>query len=329
MNSVVRIAKQLLVAVSLISGCAVSSGATAKDFPERPVRMVVVDPPGSAVDVVARLLAEKMAVRLKQPVLVENKAGASGTIAANYVAKSQPDGYTILLTGTFTEAIVPFVMSSLPYDYRKDLTPVAEVCRLPFALVTGAASPIKSLKDLPELARQRPQGLTVGGLPRGSGLHLAWERIGERLGVASTYVPYNSSNQLETDAVNGTFDIAIDTIHSARGFIEGGRTKGIAVTGKNRAEVLPNVPTLGESGLTDMEAIVWVGALAPTGVPAQQMAILQSALIDAARNESVTKTLSGLGYVVTGRSGAELADAIRQDRAVYEPLVKRLDIRMN
>ena len=301
----------------------------AEEFPDKPVKIVVVDPPGSAVDTVARLLGEQMAKTLKQNVVVENRPGASGTIAANTVAKAKPDGYTILMTGTFTEGIVPFAMEKLPYDYKKDLVPMAEIVRLPFVLVVPVGSSLKSLQDITAVAKAKPQGLNVGGMPRGSGLHLAWETIAERMNVKSTYVPYTSSSQLETDTVNNSFDLAIDTINSARSFIESGRTRGLAITSKSRSPALTSVPTLEEAGLNGLEAVVWVGALAPAGMPADRFAKLEDAIIKATQVESVVRTLTTIGYTVTGRKGAELAETIRNDRSVYEPLVKRLGIKMN
>ncbi len=312
----------------LLSGLAPTT-AVSQDFPNAPVKIVVVDPPGSAVDTVARILSEPMAKILRQAVVVENRLGASGTIAANTVAKSRPDGYTVLMTGTFTEGIVPFAMDKLPYDYKKDLVPLAEVTRLPFVLVVNASSPLKSLADLPAYMKDKPQGLNVGGMPRGSGLHLAWETIADRMQIKSTYIPYASSPQLQADVVNNQFDLVIDTINSARLFTESGRTRGIAITSKVRSPALPQVPTLEENGLRGLEAIVWVGALAPAGVPADRFATLQNAIIQATQAESAAKALTAIGYVVTGRPGAEMAETIRQDRALFEPMVKRLNIKMN
>lgn len=317
----------IAVVGALVFGSAQPS--MAEGFPDKPVKIVVVDPPGSAVDTVARLLGEQMAKTLKQSVVVENRPGASGTIAANTVAKAKPDGYTILMTGTFTEGIVPFAMEKLPYDYKRDLVPLAEITRLPFVLVVPTGSPLKSLQDITAVAGAKLQGLNVGGMPRGSGLHMAWEMIAERMNVKSIYVPYTSSSQLETDVVNNSFDLAIDTINSARSFIESGRTRGLAITSKSRSPSLPAVPTLEESGLNGLEAIVWVGALAPAGMPAERFAKLEDAIVKATQVDSVLRTLTTIGYTVTGRKGAELAETIRNDRMVYEPLVKRLGIKMN
>jgi tripartite-type tricarboxylate transporter receptor subunit TctC len=303
--------------------------AMAQGFPERPVRLVVVDPPGSAVDIVARLITEHLATKWTQRAVVENRPGASGTIAANQVAKAKPDGYTYLMTGTFTEAIVPFAMPSMPYDYQKDLVPVAEVARLPFVLVSPGDGKLRSLKDVEALAKDKPAGITVGGMPRGSSLHLTWEIIAQQLGIQSVYVAYNGGHQLQGDLVGGQLDIAIDTISSARPFIQNGRTHGMATTSRTRSSALPNVPTLDENGLRNMEVIVWVGVMAPAGTPADRMAAVEQAMIEAAQSDTVRTRLSEFGYIVTGRSGADLAQTIREDRARFEPLVKRLGIKLN
>lgn len=261
--------------------------------------------------------------------VVENRPGVSGTIAANQVAKSKPDGYTYLMTGTFTEAIVPFAMENMPYDYRKDLVPVAEVARLPFVLVSPGGSKLRSLKDVQAFSKAKPNGVTVGGMPRGSSLHLTWEVIAQQLGISSVYVAYNGGHQLQGDLIGGQLDIAIDTISSARPFLQQGRTHGLAMTSRTRSVVLPDVPTLEENGLQGIEVIVWVGVMAPSGTPANRLADVERAMIEAAQSEPAKSRLAEFGYVVTGRTGTELAETIRQDRARFEPLVRRLGLKMN
>lgn len=322
-----RFARKLVVTLAVTFAVAAPVAAQAP-FPDRPVRFVVVDPPGSAVDIVARLLSDQLQNRWKQPVVIENRPGGSGTIAANTVAKSKNDGFTYLLTGTFTEAIVPFAMEQMPYDYRKDLVPVAEISRLPFVLVAPAGSNLRSLNDVAAFAKSQAKGLTVGGMPRGSSLHLTWEVIAQRLGIQSTYVAYPGSNQLQGDLINGQLDIAIDTIGSARGFITGGRTRGLATTSRARSTALPDVPSLEENGISGMEVIVWVAAMAPAGVPADRQAIVEQALIETVRAEPVRGKLAEIGYIPTGAKGAELAETIQRDRARFEPLVRRLGIKM-
>lgn len=253
-----KLIRRVIVALAIVT---LPNIVVAQAFPDRAVRIVVVDPAGSAVDVVTRLLADQLAARWKQTPIIENRPGASGTIAANTVAQAKPDGHTLFMTGTFTEAIVPFAMEKMPYDYRTALVPVAEVARLPFVLVVPSASKLQNLNEVAALAKSQAKGLTVGGLPRGSSLHLTWEIIAEQLRVASTYVPYTSSNQLQTDLVGGNFDIAIDTIGSARGFIQSGRTRGMAMTSSTHSAALPGVPTLGEAGVNNLEVIVWSGDL--------------------------------------------------------------------
>lgn len=291
--------------------------AFSQTFPDRPVRFVVVDSSGAAVDIVARLLSEQLGGKWPQRVVVENRPGASGTIAANLVAKAKPDGYTY-----------PYAMQLLPYDYQKDLIPVAEIARLPFVLVSPKDSKLRTLKDVEALARTKPNGITVGGMPRGSSLHLTWEIIAQQLGIPSVYVAYNAANQLLGDLVGGQFDMAITSISSVRPLIQSGRAQGMATTSRSRSSSLPGVPTLEENGLANMEVIVWVGVMAPAGTPADRLAFVEKSLIEAAQSDFVKMRLSEFGYLVTGRSGADLAETIRQDRIRFEPLVKRLGLKM-
>lgn len=303
--------------------------ATAEDFPIRPVRIITIDSAGSTIDVVARIVGEALAARLKQPVIIENRPGAAGMIAANAAAKATPDGYTLFMTGTFTEVIVPFAADKLPYDYKTDLVPVAEMTRLPFVLMVSAESKLNSFQDIIALARTKPGGLNVGGGPVGSTPNLTWELVARELGIKSTYIPYVSSGLLQANLLGGQLDIGLDGTGSAYALMQAGKVRTIAVTSATRANIIPATPTLQEVGIKKMDVVAWIGALSPKGVPADRLKILEAGLLDAVRSKDVIDRLTPLGYIPTGAASSEFRETILRDRARIEPLIRELGIRLN
>src|SRR5713226_2699169 len=285
-------------------------------YPGKPVRMVNPNPPGAPIDILARLIGDQLSLRWKEAVIADNRPGGNGIIATDAVAKSAPDGYTLLFTATFTEAIVPFVYRKLPYDFEKDLVPVVEVARVPFVLLVPATSRIKSFQDVVDTAR-RKSPFNVGALQQASLPHLTWEFIRSAAGFPATYVPYKGSQQLHGDVLNGDLDLALDTISAADPFLRGGRLKAIAITAATRSELLPNVPTLDEAGLPRFESVGWLCIMAPAGTPAARITAIQGTVAAILKDEKLRERLRLLSYVPTGVDAAGLAATISADRARY------------
>ncbi len=245
MNAISRVA--LLLVASLAAGA-----SPAQDYPSRPVRMVVPFSPGGSTDTLARIVGQKLTERSGQPVIIENRAGAGGHIGAEQVAKSAPDGYTLLLGGV-PHAISASLYSKLPYDLARDLAAIAEVASFPSAIVLHPSLSAKSVKELIELARARPGRLSFGSAGIGSPNHLSLELFQAMAGVSMVHVPYKGSGQLVGDLLAGQVQLASMGLPVAMPHVQSGKLRAIAVTGAARSPLLPEVPTVSEAGLPGFE----------------------------------------------------------------------------
>jgi tripartite-type tricarboxylate transporter receptor subunit TctC len=297
---------------------------------DRPVRMVVANPPGGPLDIVARVVAEHLAGAWKQPVVVDNRPGGNGIVAADFVARSRPDGQTLLVTATFTESIMPYAAVKLPYDAERDLVPVTEIARVPFLLVVPADSPIRSFQDFKALAASG-KALSIGGLGRGSSPHMAWElvRKGAAIPPNVVYVPYQGPGPAQTDLLGGQLAVVLDTYGSARAMLEAGRLRAIAVTSRERVAQLPQVPTLHESGLAGFEIFPWIGLVAPAGTPAARIQAVQEAVAASLGQAPVKARLEQFGFTPVGNTPAAMAATVRAERLRFAPLVKELGITLD
>lgn len=252
-----------LIAMLLFVPCL----AFAQAYPNKPVRIVVPFPPGGGTDLVARIVAQKLTDTWGQQAVVENKPGASGTIGSDLVAKSAPDGYTLLLQGT-QHAINLSLYKQLPFDTVKDFTPVAYIALAPFLLVVNADVPVKNVSELIAYIKSKPGGLDYGSSGPGGGAHLAGEMFKTATGVQLTHIPYKGGNPALIDLLGGQIPMLFDPIPTSLKHINGGRLKVLAITSAQRSAILPNIPTVAESGVPGFEAVSWFGLYAPAGTPA-------------------------------------------------------------
>lgn len=299
---------------------------TAAAYPDRPVTIVVSNAAGGPVDIMARMLAEKLGKNWKQPVVIENKPGASGIITASNVAKSRPDGYTLGMIVASTVTIVPFASSHMPIDPQKDLKPVSMVARTPFIFIVPENSPIQSWKDFVTASKQRE--LTLGSFSIGTAYHLVWEQIANKAGIKAMYVPSSSSGKTQNDMIGGQLDAALDAPSSAKGLLDGGRIRAIAVTGEHRYAGLPQVPTLKEVGL-DFAAEPWIGLMVPAGVPDDIVNQIQQSLKKALSDPELQKRMQSVGMVPQSSTPQEFGDTIMRDRKTLAPIIKELNIRLD
>ncbi len=251
----------------LLTALAAASAAAQTAWPDRPVRLIVPFPAGSATDVVSRLMAQKLSARLGQQFVVENRAGASGAIGVDIVAKAAPDGTTMGLITASTHALAPALGTKLPYDTAKDFKPVSMIVAAPYALVLYPGIPVKSVADLVALAKSKPGTLNYGSAGLASLAHLAGALFATQSGIELTHVPYRSSAQSSIDMITGRLDMQFATVAPTLANIREGKLRALATTGTRRMTVLADVPTMIEAGIPDYDVSLWMAYAMPAGTP--------------------------------------------------------------
>lgn len=297
-------------------------------WPTKPVRLVVPFAPGGSTDVVARMIGQKLSVLWGQPVIVENRAGAGGNLGADMVAKSQPDGYTLLMaSGSIT--INPHIYKNMAFDTKKDLAPITNVASGPMLVVVPDRSPVKSVKELIALAKETPGALNFGSAGVGSQVHLAGENFANAARIEIKHVPYRGEAVAYNDLIAGQIQLMVGNFAAASALLGPGRLRALAVTGKQRMVQLPDVPTVAESGMPGFENTGWFGFLAPAGTPPEIISKIQ---LDTAKvlAESDTKArLYVQGMTPEGNTAAEFAKAMDAESKLWATLVKARNITTN
>lgn len=255
----------LAAAVAATAALTTPALTLAQAFPAKPVKIVVPYPPG-ANDIVVRLLAQKLGDSMGQPFVVENKPGASGNLGAEQVARAAPDGYTLLLVTT-GHSIHPSLYKNLRYNIKTDLTPVSELTRGPMLVMVTPSLPYKTVRDVIAAAKAKPGSINFGSAGNGSSTHLATELLSSMAGVKMTHIPYNGSAPAMADVMAGNAQLVMDLMFSALPQVNGGKLRAIAITGAKRSPLLPNVPTVAESGVPGFETLAWNGLMAPANTP--------------------------------------------------------------
>lgn len=305
-----------------------SGGGGGGAFPTRPVAIVVPFPPGGSTDVTARLVAERMAPRLGQPVVIENRPGAQTIVGAEHVARAAPDGHTLLMSSGTTLTINPVIGRNLPYK-PEDFAPVALVATLPFALVVRQGMPA-TVEEFVALARSRPGGINYGHNGRGSFNHIAGAMIEEQLGIRLQDIPYRGDAAQTNDLLGGTLDAMVVGGASALAALRTGRgARILAWTSERRLPGLPDQPTFAETH-PNLVAQTWFGLLAPARTPQPAIARLNEAAQAALQDATVRERLLAEGIVAAAPAGPEMfAEFLRTEAARWTPLLRRLDIRLN
>jgi len=306
--------------------------AAAQEFPTKAIRFVVPYPPGGASDITARVLGQKMGETWNQQVVVDNRPGANGIIALEYVAKAAPDGHTILMANLGPNAINPGVYSKLPYDAVKSFAPVTLTTIVPQVIVANSYLPANNVRQLVALAKAKPGELTYGTGGNGSANHLAMELLASMAGVRMTMIAYKGDAPAMTDAVAGQVMLALPTVLAALPFLNSGKLKAIAVTPKKRVAALSNVPTVAESGvpgLADYESVSWGGVMAPAGTPAPVIQKLNGELVRILKLPDVRERMTGLGADIVAGSPAEFAAYLQDEIAKWGKVAKQAGVRLD
>ena len=309
---------------------AVSTALSAQDYPSKPIRMVVGFPPGGGTDVVARTLAPRMSELLGQPIVIENRPGATGTVAAGQVAKSPSDGYTIMMGHVSVNAIAPSLFSNLSYDVLKDFAPIAIAAAVPHLVTVHPSMPANSLKELIAQLKSQPGKLSFPSAGNGSMPHLAGEIFKSLAGVQVVHVPYKGSGQSMQDLLGGQHLVAFDTMPASSPHVRSGKLRALAVSSATRVPGLPEVPTAEEAGLAGYVVSTWYGVFAPAGTPAAIVGRLHADTVKAMQTPDTKAKLEGIGADGTvSRSPEEFAALVRADTARYAKIVKDIGLRID
>jgi tripartite-type tricarboxylate transporter receptor subunit TctC len=311
--------------VSLVAWLA-ASAALAQSYPSKPVRIMVGASPGGGTDIIARMLGDKFADSLKQPFIVENRPGASNTIAADVTAKAAPDGHTLLVATNTGQAIAPHLIK-LGFDPLKDVQPLGLIVVVPNVLVVGAQLPLTSVAELIALAKKQPVRYASSGI--GSTQHIAGEAFARATGTSLVHVPYKGSSQAQVDLLGGQVEMMLDTSSSAMGQIKAGKLRPLAVTTPRRSTQLPQVPTLAEAGVPGVEITTWYGLFTTGGTPRAIVDRLHAELARALALADVRARLVGLGGEPGALSLAQFAEMNRAEFERYGRLIREAGIKVD
>jgi tripartite-type tricarboxylate transporter receptor subunit TctC len=303
--------------------CMGTSPASAQTWPAKPIRFLMSAGPGSSIDVVGRVLADRIKDPLGQPVVVENRVGAGGTIATDAAAKATPDGYTMVLSFNGPLSFAPHMYARLPYDPFKDLAPVIVTTSQPNLLAVNASLPVASVRALIEYARANPGKLSYGSVGAGSSSHLTMELMKTTAGLFIVHIPYNGSPPAAASLAAGDTQLLFAVPTALAPLIQSGRVRALAVSGLKRYSVMPEVPTLAESGLPGFEALAWNGVLVPSGTPRAVVERLNREMNAALQAADVRQKLNGAGLDPVGGTPEEFGRLIRSESDKWGPVIRR------
>ena len=311
-----------LALIFVVAGLLADPSAQAQNWPSKPIRLVVPFPPGGTTNVVARLLGQELSKSLDQPVVIDNRPGAAGNIGADSVAKSPPDGHTLLMGTVGTHAINASLYKKMPYDTVRDFAPVMLVAAVPNILVVHPSLPVHSVKELIAYAAANPGKLNFASSGSGSSIHLSGELFKTMAGVNMTHVPYKSSAPPLTDLIGGQVQLMFDNLPSALPHVKSGKLKALAVTSAKRSPILPDLPTIAESGLPGFETSSWFGVLAPAGTSKEIIAKLNFDIVRLLRSPDMQERFLQHGAEPLGIPAEEFAAHIKAEMAKWAKVVK-------
>ena len=296
--------------------------AHAQGYPARPVRMIVPFPAAGATDILARVVSQKLSENLKQQVVVDNRAGAGGTLGSRLAADAQPDGYTILMGTTSTHAIGPSLYTKRPYDAAKDFTAISGIASSPTVLMVASQVPASSVKELIALAKAKPGFLNFGSSGIGTQFHLSGELLKLLAGIDIVHIPYKGTALVYPDMFTGQIAILFDVPPVALPFIKAGRVKALGVSGSKRASVLPEVPTIAEAGVPGYDADLWFGLWGPPGMSREHLSRLNAETMKVLQASDTRRRFADLGAEPTASAPEAFAAFVRKEIVKWEKVVK-------
>jgi tripartite-type tricarboxylate transporter receptor subunit TctC len=317
-----RLRMSTLAGLFAAAALALSGIAFAQPWPSKPIKIIVPYPPGGTSDILARAVGQKLTETWGQPVLVENKPGATGNIGADFVAKSPPDGYTLLLGDIGSLAIAPSVATALPFDPVKDFAPVVMVAYSPHLLVIHPSVPAKDAKELVALAKAKPDSLNFAVSGLGGANHLAGIDFAQRAGIKWTYIPYKGGAQALTDMVGGQATVMFNGMLATYPFVKDGKLKALAISSAQRFSAAPDIPTVAESGYPGFETGSWQGIVAPAGTPPEVVRKMHATVMSILGTPEMKDRLDKAGAEVRAMSPEQFGAFIRSEKDRWAKVVK-------
>ena len=317
-----------LLAAAAVTFAATCGTGVAQTYPSRPITLIVPFPAGGGVDAVARIVAEKLASGLRQQIVIDNRGGVAGVIGMRVAAKATPDGYTLVMAHTGITAINPTLYVNPGYDPRRDFSPIGLISTAPIVLMANTAFPARTVTDLIAMAKREPGKLNIGTPPPGTGAFLSAELLKVAAGIDFTIVTYKGTGPLTNDLVGGHVPIAFNVLAPAMGNLQAGNLRAIATAGAERLSLMPDVPTIAESGLPGFEAVLHYGLMAPAGTPADIVVRLNDELRKAVELEDVRARIAADGGDVLTSTPEQYAADIDREERKWGALVRKLGLRV-
>jgi tripartite-type tricarboxylate transporter receptor subunit TctC len=323
--------REMLVCATLASLALAAplSALAQSSYPDRPIKLVVGVPPGGTTDLVARLVGDQMSRVLGQSIVIENRGGAGGNIAAEMVAKAAPDGYTLFLAPIGTVAINPSLYANIPFDPLRDFAPISQLTSLPMVLLVNPSVPANNVKELIQYARSHPDKMTFGSGGSGTSTHLAGELFKMKTGIEMTHVPYKGNSPATTDLLAGRVLIMFDQIATGLPNVRAGKLKALGVTTAKRSEIAPDIPTLAESGVPGFDVDTWHGLVAPAGTPAAIIAKLNAAVVKALASPELREKFKAAGIEPIATTPEQFGAFLKSELARWHEVVKASGAKVN
>lgn len=312
--------------IALMLGLLAATQAVRAEYPEKPIRLIVNAAPGGAADSTTRVLATALSQRLGQPIVIENRPGASGAIGLDAVAKAPPDGYTLGHANLATFVVAALAARQLPYKPAQDFTPIAKQWTQPNLLGVNPQLPIRTVGELVAYAKAHPTALSYGSTGNGTSLHVVTELFRSTAGIQMTHVPYKSAPAAESDLAAGFIQVMVSNFTSMEPQVKAGRIRALAITGPKRSPLLPNVPTIREAGFPEVEMETWGGIVGPANLPEAIVRKLNAEINAVLSDPKVVKQHEALGAAVQGGSSAQFAEQIRTDNAKWGAVIRENNI---
>ncbi|MFC4277112.1 tripartite tricarboxylate transporter substrate binding protein [Achromobacter aloeverae] len=313
-------------AIAMLAAAPASAAEDASKWPVHPIRLVLPFPPGGGTDTLARIMAPKLGALLGQPIVVDNRGGAAGNIATDIVAKSEPDGYTVLMGFNTALTMNPSLYRNLPFDVQRDFKPVTLLAAAQYVLVVNPSLPVHSVQDLVNLAKSRPGQLNYSSSGTGSPLHLAGELFKARTGTNITHIPYKGGGPATIGLLSGQAQLMFGSVSAVMPHVKDGKLRALAVTGLKRSDVAPDLPTLDQTGLPGFDVTSWYGLLLPKGTPDAIVEKLAAAAQQVVQQPDVRDAMAKQGLELTIDTPREFAALIKTESATWAGLIQKMNI---